>query len=197
MQEMTYAEREQLKHFDFGDQAGEVLIMIAHWHRQPVRIKFTDYASNWAAAQTRRKVSRLREAWPLAGERMISDDCSDWNSKTKQCPACGQLLPLESFYSDRSRADGLETYCWKCSNARRSRWRQNNPDKARLSSKAQRKKKQKMREYDRKRNRKLPDGYVAKMLCRGAHLVPADVPKALIEAKRETIMIKRLVKEAK
>lgn len=33
MQEMTYAEREHLKKFDFGSQANEVITMIAHWHR--------------------------------------------------------------------------------------------------------------------------------------------------------------------
>ena len=77
---MTYTEREHLKHFDFGDQAGEVLVMIAHWHRQSKAIPFSLYAANWAAAETRRDVSRLRAAWPLQGPRMIGDNYSDWNS---------------------------------------------------------------------------------------------------------------------
>lgn len=80
MQHMDHHEREELKHEDFGDQAGEVLTMIAHWHRQRERIPFAEYASNWAAAQTRRDVSKLREVWPLTGERMIKDDYTDWGS---------------------------------------------------------------------------------------------------------------------
>ena len=78
MQEMTYLERENLKFLKFGDQAAHVITMVAHWHRQPRPVPFSDYAANWAAAQTVKDVSRLREAWPHTGKRMILDDCSDW-----------------------------------------------------------------------------------------------------------------------
>lgn len=78
MQEMTYEEREHLKFFDFADQAGEVIRMIAHWHRQREPVPFAEYAANWAAAERRRDVSLLREAWPHTGKRMILDNCSDW-----------------------------------------------------------------------------------------------------------------------
>lgn len=79
-QEMTPAEREHLKSriLTFGEQANEVIMMIAHWHRQSRPIPFSDYAANWAAAEMRRDVSKLRAAWPLHGERMIADNCSDW-----------------------------------------------------------------------------------------------------------------------
>lgn len=80
MQEMKYHEREYLKWHRCGDQAHEVVMMIAHWHRQPKAVPFTDYAANWAAAETRRDVSKLREAWPLTGPRKIADNCTDWNS---------------------------------------------------------------------------------------------------------------------
>lgn len=78
MQSMTYEEREHLKHTNFGDQSEEVIRMIAHWHRQRKPVPFSDYAANWAAAEMRRDVSKLRTAWPLRGERRILDNCSDW-----------------------------------------------------------------------------------------------------------------------
>ena len=78
MQEMTYKEREHLKAFDFGEQAADVVVMIAHWHRQERPVKFSDYAANWARAEKRRDVSKLREAWPHAGIIMIRDNHSDW-----------------------------------------------------------------------------------------------------------------------
>ena len=84
MQEMTYGEREHLKHSDFGDQARHVLTMIAHWHRQPMLVPFADYAANWSAAEKRHDVGRLREAWPLIGVRRIADNCSTWDSFGKQ-----------------------------------------------------------------------------------------------------------------
>lgn len=84
-QVMTYKEREHLKECIpfFGDEARHVLTMIAHWHRQSTPVSFTRYAANWAAAQTQRGCSTLRQAWPLEGPRMIQDGCSDWNSYMK------------------------------------------------------------------------------------------------------------------
>lgn len=78
MQEMTYDEREHLKRIDFEDQAHEVIKMICHWHRQSRPVPFSLYAANWAAAEKRRDVSKLREAWPQSGPRKIADNCSDW-----------------------------------------------------------------------------------------------------------------------
>lgn len=80
MQEMTYAEREHLKHSDFGDQACHVITMIAHWHRQYVRVPFTDYAKNWVAADTQNDVSNLAKAWPMSGSRRIADGMTQWDS---------------------------------------------------------------------------------------------------------------------
>jgi hypothetical protein len=80
IQHMTFHEREHLKRFDPGDQAREVLTMIAHWHRQPVMVPFSDYAANWAAARKDADVSRLKAWWPLRGPRKIADNCSGWDS---------------------------------------------------------------------------------------------------------------------
>lgn len=81
-QEMTYQERELLKSFDFGNQEKQVLIMIAHWMRQSEQIPFSLYAAHWAAADLSapRNTSKLQEAWPLPGARMIADGFSEWGS---------------------------------------------------------------------------------------------------------------------
>lgn len=85
-QHMTYEERENLKLFaaiatSNGDTKAlsDALTMIAHWHRQPVQIEFTNYASNWVAARLDLSAT-MRETWPFHGKRQIKDCCSDWNS---------------------------------------------------------------------------------------------------------------------
>ena len=79
--EMTYQEREDLKIFAAsGKCLNETIAMIAHWMRQADPVPFSDYASNWAAAENRVDVSAMREQWPLRGPRRIADNCSDWNS---------------------------------------------------------------------------------------------------------------------
>ncbi len=78
---MTYSEREKLKRFADKEQClHEVITMIAHWMRQRKRIPFELYAANWSAAEQRKDVGVMRECWPLTGERMIADNCSDWES---------------------------------------------------------------------------------------------------------------------
>jgi len=81
-QAMSHQEREHLKHSIgyFDGQEKEVITMIAHWMRQPIKIEFSLYAANWAAAQKRKDVSRLQKVWPLETKRMIADNCSDWGS---------------------------------------------------------------------------------------------------------------------
>lgn len=80
---MTYDEREALKEFARkGINLEETIIMIAHWHRQDVRVSFTDYAANWAAAESRTDVTAMRKQWPLIGKRHIADNYSDWHSKS-------------------------------------------------------------------------------------------------------------------
>ncbi|MBB5320440.1 hypothetical protein [Marinobacter oulmenensis] len=78
---MTYQEREELKRFAaYGQCLHETVTMIAHWMRQDKPVPFSDYASNWAAAEQRKDVSAMREQWPLKGPRRIADNCSDWDS---------------------------------------------------------------------------------------------------------------------
>jgi|CXWL01.1.fsa_nt_gi hypothetical protein len=78
---MTYAEREELKHFALrGECLADTLLMITHWMRQTQDITFTGYASNWAAANRDRGIEAMRRQWPLAGQQLIADRSSEWGS---------------------------------------------------------------------------------------------------------------------
>lgn len=85
LQEMNYQEREHLKRFS-DDEAHQkeliwVIHMISNWHRQDVKVKFHDYASNWAEAQKTLEIPAMRSWWKLTGPRKIADNYSDWLSK--------------------------------------------------------------------------------------------------------------------
>ncbi len=78
---MTYDEREHLKAFaDQGENLAEVVVMIAHWMREPMFVPFGLYAAHWAAAQQTSDVSAMRHHWPLEGRRMIADNQTAWGS---------------------------------------------------------------------------------------------------------------------
>lgn len=45
----------------------------------------------------------------------------------RHCPSCDKDLPISSFGKNRSRKDGLQTYCRTCHAARQKQWRTDNP----------------------------------------------------------------------
>lgn len=80
---MSHAEREQLKQFARqGKLLEPAMIMFSHWMSCGVDVTFSDYASNWAAANTREDVGAIRTHWPLIGPRMIADNRTEWGSAT-------------------------------------------------------------------------------------------------------------------
>lgn len=56
----------------------------------------------------------------------------------KSCLYCERSFPPESFYSDRSRPDGLSNGCRTCTLAKRARYREANRDKLRDNARADR-----------------------------------------------------------
>lgn len=58
----------------------------------------------------------------------------------RRCTRCGQWFPNseEYYYSDSSKPDGLSPKCKACSNAEKTQWRANNPDKVVEASRRQR-----------------------------------------------------------
>lgn len=50
---------------------------------------------------------------------------------TKHCPRCERDLPLDGFYKNRAKDDGLMSYCKPCQRAATQRWRDADPERAR------------------------------------------------------------------
>ena len=46
----------------------------------------------------------------------------------KHCPKCQKLKSRSSFYSNKSRKDGISSYCRLCFNVVAKNWREKNPD---------------------------------------------------------------------
>lgn len=47
----------------------------------------------------------------------------------KQCFQCKQIVSTKQFTKDKTKKDGLGSYCLKCNGTRRREWAKNNPDK--------------------------------------------------------------------
>lgn len=51
------------------------------------------------------------------------------NTKIKHCYKCQSKKDVSEFYRDKSKHDGLEGLCKKCSNAKKNAWSKANPAK--------------------------------------------------------------------
>lgn len=58
----------------------------------------------------------------------------------KYCPKCDRTLSTDLFYKEAGRHDGLNAYCKECKTAVNKAWREANPDKAKKSQQATRRK---------------------------------------------------------
>lgn len=47
---------------------------------------------------------------------------------TKKCSKCGRELPLSEFNKDKSRKDGLQSYCKSCQKQYKKQWYADNPE---------------------------------------------------------------------
>jgi hypothetical protein len=149
------------------------------------------------------------------------------NRTVKKCCDCKQFLPLDSFYKNKSKWDGLAGICKCCVTKRKAAnpeqankhiraWQKRNPDKVREAARAYRKKnkaKQRQKErgkpgYKLKRRRhekarrlrssaELRDDYVIDLLRDGTNLKSTDFPQELVELKRIHLKIHRQIKQQK
>jgi transposase-like protein len=51
--------------------------------------------------------------------------------KAKNCPRCGENLPITEFGRNRQTPDGLHYYCKSCAAERQRNWARANPEKVR------------------------------------------------------------------
>ena len=143
---------------------------------------------------------------------------------TKICTKCGKNKPLNEFDRQKSHKDGLSSHCKKCIKfnhaqyneknkemlkEKRREWKKLNPDylreyeqKYKLSGKKAEKdaryrlKHKESRCIKRKRQAdKLSNSYIKRLLYRKGILFSNDMPEGLIELKKETIKLHRLIKQ--
>lgn len=75
-------------------------------------------------------------------------------SDTKHCPKCGRDLPKSEFHRDRSRPDGLYSYCKQCNYAHVKLWCEQNPERATAYRKQYRREHlEELREYGRRKSK--------------------------------------------
>jgi len=91
---MDYQQREEFKKSAYAlSRQGEtpeiraegfIMLMEAHYHRNPQAPDFTTYAQHWLAASVREMdvetFAILRDRFPEPETRMIADGYSDWGS---------------------------------------------------------------------------------------------------------------------
>ncbi len=91
---MNYQQREEFKQsaYQLSRQGatpeirveGFIMLMEAHFHRNPQAADFTTYARHWLAANVSdmddQTFALLQERFPLPDTRMIADGNSDWGS---------------------------------------------------------------------------------------------------------------------
>jgi len=52
------------------------------------------------------------------------------NSKFKVCNLCNENLPTENFHKNKATKDGLHTICKPCNTTKATKWKRDNPEKA-------------------------------------------------------------------
>jgi post-segregation antitoxin (ccd killing protein) len=138
----------------------------------------------------------------------------------KTCQRCRQALDEHLFGKNRNQPDGLQTWCKACKSLyhqqtytpekRHEAWLKNrskslqrmaekhalNPTAGREKAKAWRIENPEKRAAAKKRShasrcKSMSDGYIKERLIKGTNLTAADIPKELIDVKREQLRILR------
>jgi hypothetical protein len=145
---------------------------------------------------------------------MRPDDSEPISSLKKKCSKCNQIKKVIHFYKNSKNKDGYNYCCKHCHNEVTERWRERNhekvleqgrnfykshPESSIQSTNNWRKNNiDRFNQYERVRHKKLRGElnttYVKRMICQRTSLKLADIPDSMVEAYRETVKIKRLIK---
>lgn len=131
----------------------------------------------------------------------------------KYCPKCFKTLSLTLFHKNKSKSDGVATYCKSCISEYGKREDIRAKHYARMKNNAERVKEQWRRSHDNDGHRQrqkervrafmkvqsenLGDLYVKSKIARGTGIKFTDIPQSLVELKRAQMMIARALKETK
>lgn len=118
--------------------------------------------------ETRESIKNLRKKKKLS-KKLLAE------GKYK-CSRCSLVKPLDMFYKDSSKKCGFNRACKKCVSV------------SKPYKKASKK-------YNKRIRENLEDIYIKRILCRRSFLKSKDIPKELIEAKREQLKLKRFLEK--
>ena len=108
-------------------------------------------------------------------------------NNNKTCSKCKKAKDINQFSKSKSTYDGFYPYCKKCDSIVSSKFRQDNKEHIYKTKKA----------YNEKQNKELGDYYVKQCLLRGTILKSKDIPQEVVEAKRDHLKLKRIIREEK
>lgn len=118
----------------------------------------------------------------------------------RKCQKCKQEKPVDAFYRCFARKDGLQSRCKQCQHVDTAARQKNNPEKYNAYKREWLKKNPEEFKAMCRRNKasvceRLADSYVRDLLAKLLGCLNAEVPAALVEAKRELVKLKRKIKE--
>lgn len=89
----------------------KIIKPVDQFHKAPYRkLGILDACKDCTNAQQNRRHQTKREAEPAKEPRIKDID----GILHKKCPGCKKLLPKTSFYADKARPDGLQSFCREC-----------------------------------------------------------------------------------
>ena len=117
----------------------------------------------------------------------------------KKCSSCKKIQSFDMFWKNKRSKDG---YGFRCKDCHRTNYKEyyceyNKQDKRKKQIANWRKKnKIKMNEKNKEDREKLVNWYVIQLIKKHSNLESRDIPEWLIDAKRNEIKLKRIIKES-
>lgn len=115
--------------------------------------------------------------------------------ETKKCSTCGEVKPINEFYKQRDRKDGLSPRCKCCKNKKQKEYYEKHFKKIKEYNKKWKKEHRKeLSKYKRHVVALLKDSYIqAKLIQLGWG--KENITEEIIKEKRNIIKVKRVIKK--
>lgn len=125
---------------------------------------------------------------------------------TKKCSKCGEVKLLGEFYKKKMGKYGRSSYCSKCASIINKKWYYINisgevlPEARRTkgidaSKRYKKENPEKVKECRKREKINLSNSYVKRCITRRSGPLYSNIPKNLIDLKREQLKLTRLIKE--
>lgn len=116
----------------------------------------------------------------------------------KTCSKCGFEKPLSEFHKDKTQSTGFCPSCKDCvSKKRKKHYRKNRTLEIKYNSSWSRKNRKRINSVKKGYAFTLTDSYIRTVLIKRTLLKASDIPKELVDLKREQLKIHRFLKGLK